>query len=289
MYLCTLNLYILNMEKNINSLLLKWLQTENQEFIIRKEIPILANKSETATINDKYENFWEMVTRFTVSAYSDILFEEKGFNAIYEWVKENIIKYKLLAENNLILEAGCGAGRLLYDLADGKTNTHFIGLDYSYNMLKRCKELVIDGEMVRIDWRHKGYDKKFIQGKKLKNVSLLQADACQMPFINTIFDGLISSFVIDRVSTPSLFLKESNRILKAGGILFLISPLNFQEKELWAEYGSAEKLAKIIKESGFEILEYDKLIAEEPLDAAGNAVVWKSNAWVLRKLGLPIK
>jgi len=44
------------------------------------------------------------------------------------------------------------------------------------------------------------------------------ADACKMPFMDKAFDYIIASHVLEHINTPELFLKELQRVGKAGYI-----------------------------------------------------------------------
>lgn len=57
-----------------------------------------------------------------------------------------------------------------------------------------------------------------------KNVTLLKADATNLPFENEIFDIVFSYHCIEHVSNYKLALVEMKRVLKTGGVFYIGTP-----------------------------------------------------------------
>jgi len=98
-----------------------------------------------------------------------------------------------------ILDLGAGTGDLTFTAAKKiHGDARIVGLDFSLRMLElaRLKQtLATNGEKV-----------SFIQGSALAS-----------PFKDTVFDGVMTAFVLRNVSDLSLFFGHAFRVLKVGG------------------------------------------------------------------------
>ena len=133
--------------------------------------------------------------------YWDSLYEQKDFygesfrqrmDTALTWLKEFNV-----SEHSNILDAGCGAGRLVNEVARMKFNA--IGMDYSFGMLIKAESIRYQGD--------KGYS-AFCQG----NIESL-------PYKNSSLDAIISLGVISYLKSETKALREFARALKPGGIL----------------------------------------------------------------------
>ena len=106
-----------------------------------------------------------------------------------------------LNQTDLVLELGCGYGRIIPKLA--KSAKLIIGIDTSYSSLVTGKDMV----------------------KNFSNVYLLQMDAINLAFPDQSFDVVvcvqngISAFQVDKVK----LIQESIRVTKHGGIVLFSS------------------------------------------------------------------
>lgn len=75
-----------------------------------------------------------------------------------------------------------------------------------------------------------------------------------LPFSDNFADAIFLFSVIYILKNPADILKEINRILKPGGVLFLSSPFIFNEAREPNDYWrfTSEGLEKLLKDSGFE-------------------------------------
>ena len=101
-----------------------------------------------------------------------------------------------LPKTSFILEAGCGAGRLLRALdALGYQNT--VGIEISDARLR---------EVVRLG---------------PKTTRLVCTD--QVPFVPASFDAVVSTGVIEHVTDPQAWLADLTRVVRSGGLLAITS------------------------------------------------------------------
>lgn len=94
-----------------------------------------------------------------------------------------------------ILDVGCGGGFLTNALA--KEGHQVTGIDLSLGSLRIAKDR-----------------------DETKNVSFLEGDARQLPFISKSFDVVCAMDLLEHVEEPSRVIKEAARVLKPGGLFF---------------------------------------------------------------------
>lgn len=145
----------------------------------------------------------------------------KRFDFFYKWSKEALDKEfdtavwqhinvseitalsrlldKLNNRDLVTLDAGCGSGRLLFDLKKRYAKT--IGSDFSLGLLKKAKD----------EGGHDTY--------------LIQSEAENLPFKNESFDIILSVRVIQhlRPAEQQRAIDEMSRLLKKGGRLILMT------------------------------------------------------------------
>ena len=251
----------------------------------RRGIPIFVEKSPQAVSQDSYERYWEVVVRQLMLHYGDRMNFPYGFAPVSNFVL-SVLEGRTLHQ---ILEIGGGVGRLAGDVARRFSEAQLAMVDYSYNMLCSAQDLWLHSKKIELDGRHLGFGQTTLQGDLLPNLWLGQAKGEALPFQNDCMDAVFSSFFIDRASDLELALLEQWRVLKPGGFLIIVSPLNFQKKSQWEKYGQPEKLQFIFQSLGLKLLQFEPEIpCKEPLDGRGNYIYWKAAAWVLEKLEVPM-
>lgn len=97
-------------------------------------------------------------------------------------------------EGDLILEAGCGAGRFTRLLA--ATGARLLSFDYSSAVEVSCE-----------------------QNGHFPNVAFAQADILAMPFAEGCFDRVFCHGVIQHTPDPAAAFRALNRVLRRGGLL----------------------------------------------------------------------
>lgn len=96
------------------------------------------------------------------------------------------------ASGQKVLDVGAGTGRL--SLLFSRAGAKVTALDISAEMLK-------------------------VLNKKNKRVTTVVGDAENLPFPDSVFDMVVSAFVIVHLKDPRLFFDEAYRVLKDGGRL----------------------------------------------------------------------
>ncbi len=151
-------------------------------------------------------------------------------------------------------------------------------------MLKRANEFYVEGQEISIDLTDKGLGQLTRKEEHLKNLKFGLAKAEKLPFDENSQDLIVSSFLIDRLDDPRKGLEEMFRVLKPTGKCIVVSPLNFKKKEHWELYYPASQLSDVLKDIGFEILDWQEdIVVEEPLDGRENFVGWRCLGFVVGK------
>jgi ubiquinone/menaquinone biosynthesis C-methylase UbiE len=157
--------------------------------------------------------------------YSRILFE-MGFH---------MRDYK-----GLLLDVGCGSGAFSIRLA--KLGFQVFGLDINLKMIKKAFQLAKENSL---------------------NADFLQADARMLPFKDDTFDYLFCGCILHHIPKHiPAFIKESRRILKNDGEIFIFEPNILSPVSIYHYYlarkGSpnerpllAYKIKKLLSKYGF--------------------------------------
>lgn len=133
----------------------------------------------------------------------------------YQEMMREILSFIPAKNVSNIIDAGCGTGNVLKELAGKFAKSSLVGLDSSTEMLNRAKAKL---------------PKKII----LKQSTLDK----KLPFADSFFDIIISSNVLYFVEKPLYTLKEFLRIIRANGLLILttlkpgFNPFNIIGKHL---------------------------------------------------------
>jgi len=113
------------------------------------------------------------------------------------WGKKVLARLRLRGDE-LILDAGCGSGRLTAELLDALPNGRVVGVDLSQNMLQTASE--------------------HLHPKFGGHVSLVVADMTALPFMG-VFDGIVSTAAFHWVMDPSRLFHNLCQTLRPGGWL----------------------------------------------------------------------
>lgn len=246
----------------------------------RKSIPFFYDKSPVEFQQDRYERYDPMVIRQSVLHLADDLWKQYPLQPLLDFVQP----YLPTAPQS-VTELGCSVGRWIATLAQQYPNAKCWGLDFSYQLLKQAKDYWVDEKEIRLDSSRLGFSGiKNISGHRISNLQFGLAKAADLPFADNSQDLVVHSFLLDRVADPAAALQEHFRVLSPGGSLIFVTPLNFQEAPLWSDYYPAIKIHQLLIKLGFTILDWQEdLEITEPLDARGNAVVWRTIGVVAQK------
>lgn len=103
---------------------------------------------------------------------------------------------------DLLLEAGCGTGRMT--LALSRQVRELVAIDFSFESLRA--------------------NRRKLHAAGITQVHLIQADLCRLPFAESVFDRVVSCQVLEHVPGPAAraaAVGSLSRVLKPGGVLAL--------------------------------------------------------------------
>lgn len=198
--------------------------------------------------------------------------------SVYRTVLDLASEVLLHQTSPMVLDLGCGVGRVARDLAQRFPSGEIIGLDGSISMLHIASRFVVSSTEKKLDLSEIGYGTSLqFHGAGLTNVMLLQGDATRTPFQDGIFRLITAVNLIDRVANPRHVFNEIFRLLSPGGQCILTSPLNWDRSAIWQDLPDRDAVLDEIRKSGIEINEwFDGLRYREYLDSRGNFTEWNT-------------
>jgi len=170
---------------------------------------------------------------------------------------QQAILERLSVESDLgeLIELGCGAGFFTKVLA--ANSSHITATDFSDEMLAEAKNRL----------------------KDYQNVVVEKADCEKTDFPDGKFDSVFMANLIHIIENPSIVLQESYRILKDGGVLFIVDYTGYGMKRFdvmkmviryvrrWGKFGlppryfrsklSPDELRSLVEGVGFKAEEVE--------------------------------
>jgi SAM-dependent methyltransferase len=117
----------------------------------------------------------------------------------------HIVAYRWFLQDcsgKAVLDFGCGTGYGTRELSTVTKSCH--GVDVSQEAISHCQNAYNDSGI------------EFTQIQPIEESPL--------PFPDASFDVVVSNQVIEHVSLPDTYIKEARRVLKPGGIFFVVTP-----------------------------------------------------------------
>lgn len=154
-----------------------------------------------------------------------------------------------IAKQASVLDAGCGTGKLCEFSRERGLDWRITGADIAEGMCHYTST-------------HHG-------------IPVIHADLASLPVENAIFDGVISSLVLQWVDQCDAVLAEMARVLKPEGIVVISTLLDGTLQELdtafsivdsyphISQFGSIKMLKQSIEKAGMELLEGENLSYQE--------------------------
>lgn len=247
----------------------------------RRAIPLYHAKTAREFREDVYERYDELVTRQTALHLADDLHGGYPFAPIREYLQRWLpAGPKPLA----VADVGCSVGRLAAGLARDNPAWDVYGIDFSYQMLRQAHDYWLTGQTLRPNLARYGWGTPTLTGHRFPNIRFALARAAALPFPPASLDLLFSTFLVDRVPDPVAAFAEWNRVLRTGGRLLFVSPLNYLQPARWRDAFPPVKLLHHLTAAGWELLDWtDPLPVFEPMDARGNGMNWRCVAGVFEK------
>lgn len=247
---------------------------------VRRGIPFYYDKSEKEFADDVYERYDAYVNRQTALHLADQLHGGYPLQPLQDYIDTFLPQDETLR----IADIGCSVGRLVGDIAVACPNWDCYGLDFSYQMLQQARRYWRLGQTLTPNLHRYGWSAPSLTGKHLPNLHLALARAEKLPFPDASLDVLFSTFLIDRLPTPFAAFTEWARVLKPGGRLIFVSPLNLLNSSSWRDAHPPVKILQRLQIAGWTLIDWtDPLDVREPMDARGNFVGWRCIAGVFQQ------
>ncbi len=248
----------------------------------RRGIPLYYQKSEAETRQDVYERYDELVARQTALHLADRLHGGYPLQPLADYVARWLPAP--LPSHLRLADIGCSVGRLIGDLATEYPGWDCYGIDFSYQMLRQARDYWSAGRTLSPNLLRYGYGVPHLPGRELPNLHFALADGQELPFPDGSLDVLFNTFLLDRLPDPFRGLDEWLRVLRPGGRMICVTPLNFLRVGQWERYHPPMKIVGHLLATGWELLDLtDPLPLREPMDARGNAVQWNTLAFAVGK------
>lgn len=175
-------------------------------------------------------------------------------------------------ERPLIVDAGCGVGRVTGDCGRLAPHADILALDASPPMLAFARRVVLGTEPIDVELPQYGFPRLTIPPYRLTTPVFARADVEHLPVADASVDLILSVNIVDRLPRgPELAFAECHRVLRPGGTLIFTDPLNWTEPWLWERYPDSPSVLRLMTEAGFDIrTSFDELRYYEILDARGS-------------------
>lgn len=244
----------------------------------RRNIPFYHDKTEAEFKADVYERYDEFVTRQTALHLADGLHGGYPYQPLQDYLSAHLPTGEHLA----VADVGCSVGRLIGDLAAGNPTWDAYGIDLSYQMLRQARDYWVTGKTLQTNLINYGWGTPLLPGHRLPNLHFALARAERLPFPDDSLDLLLNTFLIDRLPGPYAAFAEWKRILKPGGKLIAVSPLNYLRPDSWRTAHPPVKILAHLQANNWRVDDWkDPFPLAEPMDARGNVVTWNCVAFVL--------
>ncbi|MEE4245080.1 MAG: hypothetical protein V2I33_06700, partial [Kangiellaceae bacterium] len=158
---------------------------------------------------------------------------------------------------------GCGAGRLLYDLANSLNPTIAIGSDINPLLLMIAKAMLNNQSVNLVEFPSAAKDLQSVAVEQTlkpvdapSNIHLVFSDLLKTPFAHGAFDCVVTPWLIDILpSRLEVTLQALNQYLPVGGMWINFGSLVFNQSDVALHY-TLEEIVELVKLFGFEIEEY---------------------------------
>jgi SAM-dependent methyltransferase len=138
-----------------------------------------------------------------IAAAAAARFRSEYHYALFEYLRSAKVIQALeragVRAHGRVLDAGCGGGGTALSL--GEEAGFAVGLD--------------------LDARFAGAGTRLAREKRVANCAFVQGDGEALPFRDGAFDLVFSHSVIEHVVSAESYLRESFRVLRRGGVLYL--------------------------------------------------------------------
>ena len=184
---------------------------------------------------DKSEEFWDKAAN-TYDQEEDK--DEQTHNKIIERTKE------YLKISDIILDYGCGTGRISNEIAGNVKMIHAI--DISANMIEIAKQKADGRKIENIDYAHSTlFDERYERGS---------------------YDVILLFYILHLLEETPKVMQRINELLKPGGLIISVTPCMGEKPFLSFLLSLVSKIGLVPSVRSFRISELENLIASGNLE-----------------------
>lgn len=121
-------------------------------------------------------------------------------SVFYQAIHQRLLEYVPFSDRPVVLDMGCGTGRLLNRLAAHHSDLYGTGLDFSPEMLRQAR---------RSNQHH-------------PRLIFVQGNTAALPFADQQFTDVFSTISFLHYPNPGSVLTEVHRVLQPGGRFYLV-------------------------------------------------------------------
>ena len=245
----------------------------------RRSVPLYHQKTAAEFRDDVYERYDELVTRQTALHLADELHGGYPFVDLLDYLRRWLPTDRPLSA---AADVGCSVGRLAGELARAHPTADVYGFDFSYQMLRQATDYWTRGQTLQPNLLRYGWGTPQLPGHELPNLHFALARAGALPLPDASLNLLVNTFLIDRLPDPLGAFAEWWRVLRPGGRLLVVTPLNYLQPAHWRTAHPPVKILHHLLAAGWQLINWtDPLEVFEPMDARGNGMRWRCVAAVL--------
>lgn len=126
--------------------------------------------------------------------------QNRPYSELYEKKKRDVLAFFGKKEDGIILDVGCGFGRVVIPLA-GKNKNFVVGMDISAEMIKKAKN--------------------YLRENNVQNAHLIVADAEFLPFKSGSIKYTVSLDITPHLRNPLNHLAEMKRVITSDGCILV--------------------------------------------------------------------
>lgn len=177
-------------------------------------------------------------------------FEASRTDPLYRVLYSQVSGFYTTNCGAVMLDYGCGAGRMIYDLSAFYKKAKIIGIDENPYVIEWLRKLVCSDQVVDVDFSDFGKGRRMLPCIFRDNIELSLRKDFQTERFREKVDLVLLSYVLDEVESPDNLMKELYNLIKQDGRILVATPMNPKNPRLAKTLGSLSSLESFFKKHG---------------------------------------